>query len=384
MKASASSVIRQLGADLRSKRISAEEITRKYLDTIHRIEPSIGAFISVASDEALQQAKQLDARIAKEGTDSLSILSGIPIGIKDNILTHGMRTTAGSQILKDFVPTYDATAVARLKQSGAILIGKTNMDEFGMGSSTENSSFKPTRNPHDTNRVPGGSSGGSAAAVAANQCVASLGSDTGGSIRQPAHFCGVVGLKPTYGRVSRSGLIAYASSLDVIGPMASSVEDAAILLQAISGLDPLDSTSSSERVPDFHSHLSTMVTSSRPLEGKWIGLIRETLGQGVEASVESAVRKAALHLESLGAIVEEVSTATHKAVQQYSNPQSSTTVQHPTKSKEKRDRSCFESSSAHNPFFTLRCHCQVLMQASQHTTSWQSLKPPLTSRGTTG
>ena len=304
----ASSAIRLLNKDLRSKSISAEEITRKYLESLHRVEGSINSFISVSDEAAMQQARLIDERIAKNGSDSLPILSGIPIAIKDNILTAGIRTTAGSQILKDFIPTTDATAVSRLKQSGAVLIGKTNMDEFGMGSSTENSSFKPTRNPRDTTRVPGGSSGGSAAAVAADQCVASLGSDTGGSIRQPAHFCGIVGLKPTYGRVSRSGLIAYASSLDVIGPMSNCVEDAAILLQSISGLDPLDSTSSSEAVPDFYSHLSaSMGNSSKPLQGKKIGLVKQTLGEGVDPQVEAAVRKAATHLESLGAIVEEVS-----------------------------------------------------------------------------
>lgn len=303
----AQSVIRQLSNDLRSKQISAEEITRKYLDSLNKIEPSINSFISVSDEAAMQQAKQVDARIAKDGADSLPLLAGIPIAIKDNILTAGTRTTAGSQILRDFIPTTDATAVSRLKQLGAVLIGKTNMDEFGMGSSTENSSFKQTRNPRDTDRVPGGSSGGSAAAVAAQQCVASLGSDTGGSIRQPAHFCGVVGLKPTYGRVSRSGLIAYASSLDVIGPMSSCVEDAAILLHAISGVDPLDSTSSAEPVPDFHSHLSSSMKGSKPLQGKRIGLVKQTLGEGVDSQVEAAVRKAATHFESLGAVVEEVS-----------------------------------------------------------------------------
>ncbi|GAX77434.1 hypothetical protein CEUSTIGMA_g4879.t1 [Chlamydomonas eustigma] len=301
------SVIKTLQNEIKEKSRSAADVTQHYLETIARMEPVLNSYISINSEDALAQAHALDSHIAKEGTASLPPLAGIPIAIKDNICTRGLRTTAGSQILRDFLPKTDATAIARLRQAGAIIIGKTNMDEFGMGSSTENSSYKPTRNPCDPERVPGGSSGGSAAAVAAHECAAALGSDTGGSIRQPAHFCGVVGLKPTYGRVSRSGLIAYASSLDVIGPMASSVEDCALLLNAIAGQDPLDSTSSSQPVPDFTQLIKSASTfSSKPLAGKRLGLVTQTLGQGVDPEVEVAIREAARHLESLGAVVEEV------------------------------------------------------------------------------
>lgn len=209
-------------------------------------------------------------------------------------------------MLRGYVPPYDAWTVSRLRDSGAVIIGKTNMDEFGMGSSTENSGFYPTKNPWNLEHVPGGSSGGSAAAVAARQCLLALGSDTGGSIRQPAHFCGVVGLKPTYGRVSRRGLISYASSLDVIGPMANSVADAASLLNIIAVADDLDSTCSHKKANDYTRNLVGLSQiSDRPLLGKKIGLIRETLGDGVSRDVESAIRNAAKHLESLGAVVEE-------------------------------------------------------------------------------
>ncbi|KXZ47016.1 hypothetical protein GPECTOR_38g252 [Gonium pectorale] len=309
-----SSVIREIHEHIVSKQRSAVEVTQHYLDAIGKADSAVCSFITVDAEQALAQARALDAHIASSGTDGLGPLTGVPLAIKDNICTQGTRTTAGSQILRDYVPPFDATAVARLRGAGAVFVGKTNMDEFGMGSSTENSSYKPTRNPWDPERVPGGSSGGSAAAVAARECAGALGSDTGGSIRQPAHFCGIVGLKPTYGRVSRYGLISYASSLDCIGPMTHTVEDAALLLNAIAGGDPHDATSSGRAAEDFAARLLPPEQlgggGSRPLAGRRIGLVRETLGEGVEPAVEAAVRGAAAHLESLGAVVEEVSLPT--------------------------------------------------------------------------
>ncbi|GFR42442.1 hypothetical protein Agub_g3349 [Astrephomene gubernaculifera] len=327
------SIIREIQRQIVSKERSAVEITQQYLDAISKADSTVCSFITVDAEQALAQARAVDARIASGGTEGLGPLAGVPLAIKDNICTQGTRTTAGSQILRDYVPTFDATAVSKLRAAGAIFLGKTNMDEFGMGSSTENSSYKPTRNPWDPQRVPGGSSGGSAAAVAARECVAALGSDTGGSIRQPAHFCGIVGLKPTYGRVSRYGLMSYASSLDVIGPMTHSVEDAALLLNVMAGGDPRDATSSGQPVQDFtaglrHSSSSSgscsssssaaaagtgssgSGSSSRPLAGRRVGLVCETLGEGVAPEVEAAVRAAAGHLQQLGAEVEEISLPT--------------------------------------------------------------------------
>ncbi|GAB4822843.1 hypothetical protein N2152v2_009889 [Parachlorella kessleri] len=289
-----------------TKSRSAREVTQQYLKHIAATEGQIASFITVDEERALQQAASIDERIA--GGEAVGPLAGVPIAVKDNICTRGLQTTAGSRSLQGYLPPFDATAVGRLRAAGAVLIGKTNMDEFGMGSSTENSAYQVTCNPWDTSRVPGGSSGGSAAAVAANQCAAALGSDTGGSIRQPAHFCGVVGLKPTYGRVSRYGLVAYASSLDCIGPLAPSVADAAELLSVMAGPDANDSTCSSRPSEDFAAGLVPREQlASRPLEGKRFGVIRETSGEGVDAGVTAAVDAAVRHLESLGASVEEVS-----------------------------------------------------------------------------
>ncbi|KAG2501198.1 hypothetical protein HYH03_001012 [Edaphochlamys debaryana] len=305
--AAKTSVIREIHEQITKKQRSATEVTQSYLDAISKADGTVNSFITVDGEQALAQARAIDARIASSGVEGLGPLAGVPLAIKDNICTAGTRTTAGSQILRDYVPNFDATAVAKLRSGGAVLVGKTNMDEFGMGSSTENSSYKPTRNPWDPERVPGGSSGGSAAAVAARECAAALGSDTGGSIRQPAHFCGIVGLKPTYGRVSRYGLISYASSLDCIGPMAHTVEDAALLLNAIAGADSHDATSSAHPAPDFTAGLlPASALASRPLAGKRIGLVAETLGEGVAGPINDTVRAAARHLEALGATVEEV------------------------------------------------------------------------------
>mmetsp|Transcript_40987 Transcript_40987/g.131038 ORF Transcript_40987/g.131038 Transcript_40987/m.131038 type:complete len:533 (+) Transcript_40987:39-1637(+) len=305
------SVIREIGDDLRSKRRSAQEITQQYLDQVTKMEPNTGSFITITAEAALAQAKALDAKIAADGVEGLGVLAGVPLGIKDNIMTAGVATTAGSRILEGYTPTYNAHAAQRVLDAGAIMVGKTNMDEFGMGSSTEASAYHVTRNPWDTERVPGGSSGGSAAAVAARQVVAALGSDTGGSIRQPSSFCGVVGLKPTYGRVSRYGLVSYASSLDAIGPMTTTCEDAAILLEQIAGVDSRDATSSKRPVGGFSASLfpAPEALDSAPLKGTRVGIVMETMGEGVDPDVAGQIRAAAAHLEALGAEVGEVSIA---------------------------------------------------------------------------
>ncbi|PKU71439.1 glutamyl-tRNA(Gln) amidotransferase subunit A, chloroplastic/mitochondrial [Dendrobium catenatum] len=300
-----SSEILSIRDSLLSRRRTASDIAGEYLDRLHKVEPQIRSFLHV-SESAMKEAEEVDRMVA--AGRELPPLAGVLVGVKDNICTVDMPSTGGSKILKGYRPAFDATAVRRLREAGAIVVGKTNLDEFGMGSSTEGSGFQVTANPWDLSRVPGGSSGGSAAAVSARQCVVSLGSDTGGSVRQPASFCGVVGMKPTYGRVSRFGLMAYASSLDVIGCFGSSIADVAILLNVISGHDRLDSTSSKRDVPDFANELVSLNNlDSKPLKGLKVGLIRETIGEGVDAGVVSAVQAAASHLEHLGCVLNEIS-----------------------------------------------------------------------------
>ncbi|MCY3558027.1 MAG: Asp-tRNA(Asn)/Glu-tRNA(Gln) amidotransferase subunit GatA [Chloroflexi bacterium] len=281
---------------LRAGEVSSRQLTEAFLDRIASTDDEVHAFVTVTVDAALAQADEADELLVRG--DAVAPLTGLPVAVKDVLMTKGVRTTAGSRMLDSLVPPYDATAVSRLRESGAISVGKTNMDEFAMGSSTEHSAWFPTANPWDLERVPGGSSGGSAAAVAAQQCIASLGSDTGGSIRQPASFCGVVGLKPTYGRVSRYGLIAFASSLDQIGPFTRTVEDAALLLQAIAGPDPLDSTCYDEPVPDFSEHLD------RGLDGLRVAAPREFFSEGMDDDVADAVEAALDLLEANGAIID--------------------------------------------------------------------------------
>jgi len=279
--------------------LSAGEATRAYLQAIERREGQVCAYNEVLADLAAQRAEELDRRRA--AGEALGELGGVPLAIKDNLCTTYGRTTCSSKILAGFRAPYTATAVARLEQAGAVILGKTNLDEFAMGSSTENSGFRPTRNPWDPSRVPGGSSGGSAAAVSARLCAAALGSDTGGSIRQPAAFCGVAGLKPTYGRVSRYGLVAYGSSLDQIGPIARDVGDCALLLKAIAGHDPRDSTSVDHPVPDYPAALD------RPVEGLRVGWPVEFFSDALDAETARALRQAADLYASLGAEVVEVS-----------------------------------------------------------------------------
>lgn len=287
-------MISELANQLAARSVSSEEITRAALQRIAETDAKLGAFLRVDEAGAIAAAKASDARSTK-----LSALDGVPVALKDNILTAGVETTAGSKILSGFMPLRDATVTARLKAAGAVIIGKTNLDEFAMGSSTESSAFKKTHNPYALDRVPGGSSGGSAAAVAAGQVFGALGSDTGGSIRQPAALCNVVGLKPTWGRVSRSGVIAYASSLDQVGPLGRSVEDCALLLQAIAGRDVDDATSSDAPVPSF--------SVEGGVKGLRIGLPREYFVEGMDPEVASAIREVAKSLEDAGATVREVS-----------------------------------------------------------------------------
>jgi aspartyl-tRNA(Asn)/glutamyl-tRNA(Gln) amidotransferase subunit A len=291
--------VREVADRIRRRELSSTELVRDTLARIAGTDADIGAFLHVCEREALAAADGIDRRLA--AGDDVGPLAGVPIGVKDIICTAGVRTTAGSRVLGDFVPSYDASVVARLERAGAVVVGKLNCDEFAMGSSNENSAFGPTRNPWDRDRVPGGSSGGTAAAVAARQVPATLGTDTGGSIRLPAAFCGVVGLKPTYGRVSRYGVIAYASSLDQVGPLARDVGDAAAVLQAIAGHDPADSTASPRPVPTYGDVLGSGVRGLR------LGMPREYFVEGMQPEVDAAVRAAIAELERLGAVIEPVS-----------------------------------------------------------------------------
>jgi len=289
----------ELRADLMNGRTKASDLAASYYDRIERVNPRLNVYLSLTKERALEQAERVD-RLAAKG-DPLPALAGVPVGIKDVLVMQGAPATAGSKILEGYRPPYDATAVARLEAAGAVLLGKLNCDEFAMGSSNENSAYGPVRNPVDTERVPGGSSGGSAAAVAANLAVATLGTDTGGSIRQPASFCGVVGVLPTYGRVSRYGLIAFASSLDRIGPFAANVRDAATLLGVIAGYDPCDATSSAAPVADYAEE------SDKPVEGLRIGVPAEYFGEGLDDEVRAAVESGIAALKTAGCTVKPVS-----------------------------------------------------------------------------
>ena len=280
---------------LRARAFSAVELTESVLARVDSVEPRVNAYITRTDEVAREQAREADARFA---AGTATPLTGIPFAVKDLIVTRGVRTTAGSRMLADFVPPYDSHVYEQLKRAGAVMVGKTNMDEFAMGSSTEHSAFGPTRNPWDTDRVPGGSSGGSAAAVAAGECLAALGSDTGGSIRQPAALCGVVGLDPTYGHVSRYGIIAFGSSLDQVGPIGRDVEDVATILDGISSHDPRDSTSDPAPRPDTRHYLG------RDIAGKKIGVPREYFVEGMEPGVRARIDEALARLESLGCEVD--------------------------------------------------------------------------------
>jgi aspartyl-tRNA(Asn)/glutamyl-tRNA(Gln) amidotransferase subunit A len=284
---------------LRKREVSSQELTEAVFQRIAATDGIVRSYITLCRDTAIAQAKDADQRL-RHGS-SASPLMGIPVALKDNLLTRGLKTTCGSRILDNFIPPNDATAVAKIRSAGAVIIGKTNLDEFAMGSSAENSAFFATRNPWDLERVPGGSSGGSAAAVAADQCIAALGTDTGGSIRQPAAFCGIVGLKPTYGRVSRYGVIAFASSMDQVGPMTKDVRDCALLLEAISGHDPADSTSVNCSVPSYSKSLTGDIAGLR------LGVPKEYFTAGLQPAVDEAIRNAIRQLEKSGAVIEEIS-----------------------------------------------------------------------------
>jgi len=286
-------------AAIAERQITATRVVEDFYRKIKAEDAEIHAWLTLCEERALARARRIDDLAAEEGP--LPPLAGVPIGIKDVMVTKGVRTTAGSKILGTFIPPYDCTAVARLEAAGAIVLGKLNCDEFAMGSSNENSAYGPVRNPRDKSRVPGGSSGGSAAAVAAGMAVATLGSDTGGSIRQPASFCGVVGLMPTYGRVSRYGLIAFASSLDHIGPLTRTVRDAAVVLRVIAGRDPMDSTSADVPVPDYETELA------KPVQGLRLGVPKEYFGDGLDPEVRAAVEAAIARVGAQGAEIVPIS-----------------------------------------------------------------------------
>jgi aspartyl-tRNA(Asn)/glutamyl-tRNA(Gln) amidotransferase subunit A len=289
----------ELLAQLQSGEATSGQATQAYLDRIERLDSDLGAFLSTSPEAALSRAAEIDRR--RQSGEPLGPLAGLPVAVKDVIVVEGEVTTCGSKMLQRYRSPFHATVIERLLAADAVLIGKTNMDEFAMGGSTENSAFRPARNPWDRERTPGGSSGGAAACIAARMAPLSLGSDTGGSIRQPASFCGVTGLKPTYGRVSRWGLVAFASSLDQIGPLAQTAEDCALLLEAIAGHDPRDSTSAPQPVASYSQ------TVKQPLENLRLGVVKEHFGEGLDAEVESAVREAIRVYESLGATVQEIS-----------------------------------------------------------------------------
>lgn len=284
---------------LQNSEVSSVEVVQSFLERIEAVEPYVKAFVTHTPAEALQEARQVDRKRAKG--EALHPLAGIPIAIKDCICTEGLRTTCSSKILENYIPPFDAAVVAKIRRAGLPILGKTNMDEFAMGSSTENSAFFPTRNPWDLERVPGGSSGGSAAAVAAGMAPLALGSDTGGSVRQPAALCGLTGMRPTYGRVSRFGLIAFASSLDQIGTLTLTAVDGALLLSLIAGYDPFDSTSLPEDVPDYTASLE------QDLVGLRVGVIAENIGEGFDPQINAAVARSVELLKVCGAVVGEVS-----------------------------------------------------------------------------
>jgi aspartyl-tRNA(Asn)/glutamyl-tRNA(Gln) amidotransferase subunit A len=286
-------------AAIQERRTTATALAEDFYQRIEKQDPEIGAYLTLSKERALAKALEIDALAATGG--KLPPLGGVPVAIKDVMTTRGVRTTAGSKILGNYIPPYDCTAVARMESAGAVVLGKLNCDEFAMGSSNENSAWRPVRNPRDLSRVPGGSSGGSAAAVAANMAVATLGSDTGGSIRQPASFCGVVGLMPTYGRVSRYGLIAFASSLDRIGPLTKTVNDAALVLRTIAGRDLMDSTSADVPVPDYVAELE------KPVRGSKLGVPKEYFGEGLDDEVRNAVEAAIQKLAKLGCEIVPIS-----------------------------------------------------------------------------
>ena len=291
--------IHQLNEKLVKREITSSELTEIFLKRIEGVDGKIKAYLTITPEDALMQARDADKRLVS--ARDITLLTGIPISVKDIFCTKGIRTTCASKILNNFIPPYDAAVIKKLKDAGAIILGKNNMDEFAMGSSTENSAFFVTRNPWDTERVPGGSSGGSAASVAAGECAASIGTDTGGSIRQPASCCGIVGLKPTYGRVSRYGMIAFASSLDQAGPMTKDVMDCAIMLNIMAGYDPMDSTSIDTPVPDYTKALTSNIKGLR------IGIPKEYFVEGLDDNVEKAVMGAVEVLKKQGASIVDIS-----------------------------------------------------------------------------